>query len=62
MFLRDLHHRGFITVSSDQARLEAAYVAKAASMALISTQCADGSYGRRWRLTSTGLMCLECAL
>jgi hypothetical protein len=62
MFLRDLHHRGYMTVSSDAARLEAAYVAKAASMGLISTRAADGSWGRRWRLTSAGLMCLECGL
>ncbi len=56
--VREAWASGF-TVSSDIARREAAWVATAATLQLITTREADGSFGRTWRVTKEGIRFLE---
>lgn len=50
---------GGFTVSSDFARSESGWVAMAATLGLISTREADGSYGRTWFVTQAGIGYIE---
>jgi hypothetical protein len=51
---------GGFTVSSDMARSNAAHVAIAASLGLITTgEPSGGSFGRTWYATSSGLTYLD---
>lgn len=45
-----------ITVQSDYARRNAAVMAAAASMGLLTTEGFDGSFGRVWRPTYDGYL------
>lgn len=46
---------GGFTVASDLARREAGWVAVAATLGLITTREADGSFGRVWYVTEGGI-------
>ena len=48
-----------LAVQGDLARREAATVAMAASMGLISTQIDPHTFGRDWRITNKGLLLLK---
>lgn len=54
----EAYKRGF-SVKSDFARLNADYVAMAASMGLVSTRLHSNFYSREWRPTVEGLMFVE---
>lgn len=47
-----------MSVQSDFARTQAQWVAAAASLGYITTECPDG-FGRRWRLTVDGMYALK---
>lgn len=51
-------HNAPFSVQSDYARSKAQWVAAAASMGFITTECPAG-YGRRWRTTIDGLLFLK---
>jgi len=46
---------GGFTVASDTARSQAAYVAVAATLGMITTREPDGSFGRTWYVTKVGV-------
>lgn len=46
---------GGFTVSSNMARTNAAWVSVAATLGLITTREADGSFGRTWYVTQAGI-------
>jgi len=52
-------HENDVMVSSNFAREQAAFVAMAASMGLISTKISMDLYGRGWKLTCGGLKLLN---
>lgn len=56
--VQEAHRYGF-TCKSDFARRQAAYVAMAASLQLISTKVTNGIYSLEWRPTVQGLMFLN---
>jgi hypothetical protein len=53
---------GRLRVQSDYARQQAAEIAMAASLGLITTREPNSRYGRDWRLTAKGLRLLEPSL
>lgn len=60
--LTDVVHEAYVrsfTVKSDYARNNAAFVAMAASLGLISTRVTKGVYSFEWRPTGTGLALLR---
>lgn len=48
-----------LAVQSNTARTEAALVAMAASLGLITTQISPHRFGRDWRITNKGLLLLN---
>lgn len=48
-----------MTIQSDTARAQAAVVAMAASLGLITTQLSPHKFGRAWRITNRGLLLLN---
>jgi len=60
--LKHLLHQVYIkpmAIQSNTARREAALVAMAASMGLITTQISSLQFGREWRVTNKGLLLLN---
>jgi hypothetical protein len=57
----EAHRKGF-TVQSDYARMNADYLAMAASMGLVSTRVYGNVFSREWRPTVTGLGFLQVHL
>lgn len=60
--LKHLLHQVYIkpmAIQSDVARRDAALVAMAASMGLITTQISSQQFGRDWRVTNKGLLLLN---
>lgn len=47
------------TVQCDFIRINAAYVAAAASIGFITTKTPDGEFSRKWRITEAGLRYLR---
>lgn len=45
-----------LSVAANRARTEAAALAAAASLGLLTTENADGSFGRVWRPTTAGYL------
>jgi hypothetical protein len=56
--LEEIHHRGGVTTGSDCARAMHVQFGVLASLGFITTETPAG-YGRKWRLTSRGLVYLE---
>lgn len=48
-----------MAIQSNTARRDAATVAMAASMGLITTQISSHEFGREWRVTNKGLLLLN---
>jgi hypothetical protein len=48
-----------LAIQSNAARTEAALVAMAASLGLITTQISPHQFGRDWRITNKGLLLLN---
>lgn len=48
-----------MAIQSNTARRDAALVAMAASMGLITTQIGSHQFGREWRVTNRGLLLLN---
>jgi hypothetical protein len=60
--LKHLLHLIYIkpmAIQSNVARRDAALVAMAASMGLITTQISSHEFGRDWRITNRGLLLLN---
>jgi len=60
--LKHLLHQVYIkpmAIQSNVARRDAALVAMAASMGLITTQISSLQFGREWRVTNKGLLLLN---
>ena len=60
--LKRLLHHVYIkpmAIQSNVARRDAALVAMAASMGLITTQISSQQFGRDWRITNRGLLLLN---
>lgn len=60
--LKHLLHQVYIkpmAIQSNVARRDAALVAMAASMGLITTQISSNEFGRDWRITNRGLLLLN---
>jgi hypothetical protein len=60
--LKRLLHYVYIkpmAIQSNVARRDAALVAMAASMGLITTQLSSQQFGRDWRITNRGLLLLN---
>jgi hypothetical protein len=60
--LKHLLHQVYIkpmAIQSNVARRDAALVAMAASMGLITTQISSHEFGRDWRITNRGLLLLN---
>jgi hypothetical protein len=60
--LKHLLHQVYIkpvAIQSNVARRDAALVAMAASMGLITTQISSHEFGRDWRITNKGLLLLN---
>jgi hypothetical protein len=60
--LKHLLHQVYIkpmAIQSNVARRDAALVAMAASMGLITTQISSHQFGRDWRITNRGLLLLN---
>ena len=60
--LKHLLHQVYIkpmSIQSNVARRDAALVAMAASMGLITTQISSHQFGREWRVTNRGLLLLN---
>jgi hypothetical protein len=60
--LKRLLHQVYIkpmAIQSNVARRDAALVAMAASMGLITTQISSHQFGRDWRITNRGLLLLN---
>lgn len=60
--LKHLLHQVYIkpmAIQSNAARRDAALVAMAASMGLITTQIGQHEFGREWRVTNKGLFLLN---
>lgn len=60
--LKRLLHKVYIKplfIQSNLARRDAALVAMAASMGLITTQISSHEFGREWRITNRGLLLLN---
>jgi hypothetical protein len=60
--LKHLLHQVYIkplAIQSNVARRDAALVAMAASLGLITTQISSQQFGRDWRITNKGLLLLN---
>jgi hypothetical protein len=60
--LKHLLHQVYIkpmAIQSNVARRDAALVAMAASLGLITTQISSHQFGRDWRVTNKGLLLLN---